>query len=96
MDVAALHPPDGEEINERTPETISNIVFRPAKPPRVVLNRNFQDTVSFDSGQGRKKPVHPVEDRDFPQTFLLKYPQGAGAVPNRFTAQTVPNRIGNS
>jgi hypothetical protein len=91
-----LHPPHHQEVDKRSHHPISNIVFRFPKLPLMVCNGNLNDSIASHFDESREEPVHPIKHPDLLHAFPFESPQGAGAVMNIFSAQSVSNRIANS
>lgn len=78
--LAALHPIDHAEIPESSPHPIPDAVMRAAEFPRGMGDLDFADAESLHEGQGGKKTVHAVEERESGDDFGAKDFQGATAV----------------
>jgi hypothetical protein len=84
--MAAFHPSHGKEIDEGSPHAVSNIIFRLSKFPRVMENRDLDDSISLHLDQGRKKPMHPIKSWNIFDALLFKGPKSASAIFNIFIA----------
>src|SRR4030042_5954372 len=56
-----LHPPHPQEVDKRSHHTISNIIFRFPKLPRMVCHGNLDDSISLHFNERGEKPVHPIK-----------------------------------
>jgi hypothetical protein len=93
MDGTPLHPPHGQQIDERSHHAITNIVFGLAELPRMVGNGDFNDPISLPLDEGGKKSMHTIKHWYISNTLLLKCPKGARTIMDVLTAQPVPNSV---
>ena len=93
MDIATLHPPDRQEVGEGAPHPVPGCVFRYAKLPCAVGDRDLDHSEPLYLHQGWHKAVHPLIHFEILETLPPVDPEGAAAVPNRFATETVPDVV---
>ena len=93
LNATTFHPPYGQKVDKGAHHAVANIIFGFPVPPRMMGNRDFDDTKSFHLHQCRQKPMHAIKDRNRTKALFLKHAKGTRAVVNGFAAQRVSNAI---
>src|ERR1700704_6061085 len=96
LEHALLHPAHSQQIIERSKQTVPYAVMALAGEPRIVGDRDFRNSKTFDLEERGQKAMHALEEFQVLYTLAFECAVSAAGVTDLFARKLVAHPIRDS